>query len=60
MVHNWYQEIDLQRWYLGIGLVVSFSLSTMLSSLTMGDGMLVNHGANAITSSQAITCVGLG
>lgn len=41
---EWSQEIDLQGWALGIGSVVPFGLSTLLSSLAMGDGMLVSHG----------------
>lgn len=38
------QEMDLQGWDLGIGSVAPFGLSTLLSSLAMGDGMLVSHG----------------
>lgn len=42
----------------GDWLGAAFGLSTMLSSLTIGNGILVSHGTSVITANQVITCGG--
>lgn len=46
------QEIDTQRWDLGIDLVMGLGLKSGLSSLSVGNGVLVIHAK----ANQIITC----